>query len=167
MSWLDTILIVIVILSALFGVLRGFVREVLSLAGWFLSFFIALTFSGDLAVYFENSITRYDVRVGAAFVVLFLIILIISMVINRLMSKLVRLTGLGLVDRLIGFGFGVVRGEVIATILVFLCGITPLATEPAWNESFMVGYSEQLIDWVSGKFPKEEGGTQPPIRDIQ
>jgi len=155
MIWLDYALLIIVALSALYSVFRGFVREVLSLAGWVLSFWVAIKFSAHVAGYFEGYIDIPGVRFVTAFILLFLGIMIGSIFISRLLVKLVRLGGLRGFDRFVGAGFGVARGFIIVTVLVLLGGLSPLSQEPAWQQSLMVPYLQKVAAWATDKVPDE------------
>jgi len=155
MIWLDYALLIIVALSALYSVFRGFVREVLSLAGWVLAFWVAIKYSAHLAVYLEGTIDIPGVRFVAAFLALFLGIMVGSIFISRMVVKLVRLGGLRGFDRFIGAGFGVARGLVIVTVLVLLGSLSPLTQEPAWQQSMMVPYLQKIAGWATDKVPDE------------
>ena len=155
MIWLDSALLIIVGLSALYSVFRGFVREVLSLIGWVLSFWVAIKFSGHVAGYFDAYIDIPGVRFVTAFLLLFLGIMVASIFVSRLVVRLVRLGGLRGFDRFIGAGFGVARGLVIVTVLVLLGGLSPLSQETAWQQSRMVPYLQKVASWVTEKVPAE------------
>lgn len=149
MTWLDFVIIALIALSAIFGVFRGFVREVLSLVTWVLSFWLASRYTGDAAVYLEAWIPYPDARLVAAFVALFFAVLVVGMVISRLVVSLVRASGIS-GDRSLGAVFGLLRGVVIVVILVMVTAITPLVEEEAWRQSLLVGYFESLANWSLG-----------------
>ena len=76
MIWLDYALLTVVALSALYSVFRGFVREVMSLLGWVLSFWMAIKFSDPVAGLFDGIIESPGARFSLAFLLLFLSIMI-------------------------------------------------------------------------------------------
>ncbi len=147
MTWLDVVILALIALSALFGVFRGFVREVLSLAVWVLSFWIASRYAWDAAAYLERWIPYQDARLVAAFMALFFAVLVVGMVINRMVCKLVRASGIS-GDRTLGAAFGLLRGVVIVAILVMVTAVTPLAEEEAWTQSLLTGHLESLAGWA-------------------
>jgi len=155
MIWLDYALLIIVALSALYSVFRGFVREVLSLAGWVLSFWVAIKYSAHWAGYLEPYIDMPGVRFVAAFILLFLGIMVGSIFVSRLVVKLVHLGRLRGFDRFVGAGFGVARGLIIVTVLVMLGGLSPLAREPVWQQSVMVPYLQKVAVWATDKVPEK------------
>jgi membrane protein required for colicin V production len=155
MMWLDYALLIIVALSALYSVFRGFVREVLSLIGWVLSFWVAIKFSDYVAGYLEGIIEIPGVRFAAAFLLLFLGIMIGSIFVSRLVVNLVRMGGLRGFDRFVGAGFGVARGLIIITVLVLLGGLSPLSQESVWQQSLMVPYLQKFATWATDNIPEE------------
>jgi len=151
--WLDYALLGIILLSTLISVFRGFVKEVMSLLGWVLAGWTAFRFSGDFAQFLERFITHEGLQHALAFLVLFVGVLILSVLVNHLVAKLVHLSGLKAIDRILGCVFGALRGGLIVVVAVFLGGISPLAAEPVWSGSFMVGYFEQIATWLAENLP--------------
>ena len=72
MVWIDYAILAVIGLSSLISLIRGFVKEALSLVTWFAAFFVASRFFGDLAVYF-TSVSDSMVRNGMAIAVLFVL----------------------------------------------------------------------------------------------
>jgi len=150
--WLDYVLLGVILLSTLIGVLRGLVKEVMSLLGWVLAGWTALTFSAEFAIFLENFVQHDGLRFALAFIGLFVGVLVVSMLVNHLITKLIHLSGLKGIDRLLGSLFGALRGGLVVIILVLLGGISPLAAEPVWSSSIMVEYFSQAASWLSENF---------------
>ncbi len=155
MIWVDYAILVIIALSALISILRGFVRESLSLAGWVLAFWVALTFTRDLALHLEAYISVPSVRLVVAFLVLFFSALLLTMLINFLGGQLVDKTGLTGTDRMLGVVFGIARGSVIVAILVLLAGFTSVPRDPWWQESTFIHHFQELAVWIRGFLPPD------------
>ena len=83
----DWILIAIIVISSVFGLLRGFVKELLSLASWVAAFFVARLFSFKLSNFMIDWIDQPQFRVIAAFVILFAITLVVGALINNVFSQ--------------------------------------------------------------------------------
>jgi len=154
-TWVDLVIIGIVFFSAIVSLLRGFVKEVISLASWVLAFWVSVVFSSQLAPLLPASIEVPSIRLAVAFVVLFLLTLIVGAVINFLLSQLVKKTGLSGTDRSVGMIFGIVRGVLLVTILVLLGGLTPMPQDPWWQDSVLIGYFEKLAVWAQDMLPAE------------
>lgn len=150
---IDFIIIGIVVFSLLVSLWRGFVREVLSLAGWVIAFFVASKFYAPMSqlllqfnsVYLNNS--EY-LRNGIAAAVLFIAVLIVSGIINALLSQLVDKTGLSGTDRVLGAGFGLLRGVfIVAAILFFLDTFTAFNQSELWKESQLIPHFDFIVKW--------------------
>ncbi|MCQ9632201.1 CvpA family protein [Actinobacillus suis] len=146
----DIIIIGLIAFSILVSLWRGFVSEVLSLAGWVVAFFVASNFypylSGYLtqvnSVYLQNS--EY-LRNGIAAAVLFIITLIVC---GILLSKLVDTTGLSATDRVLGGAFGALRGIlIVAAILFFLDTFSSASQTELWKESQLIPHFDFIVKW--------------------
>ena len=155
MNWFDYGVLVVIGVSALISVTRGFVREALALAAWILSIWIAVSFSEPLAAMLESFISTPSVRLIAAFMLLFAGSLLMMSIINMLAVKLVRSTGLTGTDRAIGMLFGIVRGVFVVAVLVFLAGLTPLPQDAWWRESLFMPHFQELALWLRDFLPAD------------
>ena len=155
MNWFDYGVLVVVGVSALISLTRGFVREALALAAWVLSIWVAVSFSRPLAVMLDSFISTPSVRLIAAFLLLFAGTLLVVSIINMLAVKLVKSTGLTGTDRAIGILFGMVRGVFIVVVLVFLAGLTPLPQDAWWNDSLFMPHLQALAIWLRDFLPPD------------
>lgn len=153
MNWLDLMIVVIVFLSALFGLFRGFAREALALLGWMIAIWIALEFAPGLSELLQSAITIDSLRYMVAFTLLFVVTLVIAAVINHLVSSKVRKSSLNGTDRSLGGLFGVLRGVVLVAVLTWTVGFTTLPQQTTWKQAILVSYFEQLAVWMRGSIP--------------
>jgi membrane protein required for colicin V production len=155
MSWIDLIIVVIVIISALISLVRGFVKESISLASWILAGFIALRYFTPLAELLEPYVESPTIRTGSAFAILFVSSLIIGAIVNFMASQAVSKTGLTGTDKSLGVVFGAARGLLIVTMLVLLAGLTPMPSEPWWNDSAMIDFFSDMANWIKDILPQD------------
>jgi len=148
MIWVDIVIPGVIIISALFSLMRGFVREALSLLGWLTAFWIALTFAKDFADLLLTGISAPSVRVVVSFTILFVVTLVVAALINRLAGSLVAKTGLTSTDRMIGMVFGVARGVVVVAVLVLLASMTTIPQDPWWQASALIDVFHKLALWL-------------------
>jgi membrane protein required for colicin V production len=155
MNWVDLIIIVIIVISALISLIRGFVKESISLASWVVAGFIALRYFTALADLLEPYIESPTIRSGTGFAILFVCSLIVGAVINFMASQLVSKTGLSGTDKSLGVVFGAARGIIIVIMLVLLAGLTPMPSESWWKESTMVEYFASMAGWIKDILPDD------------
>lgn len=154
MIWVDWILVAALVVSILIGVLRGFTREVLGLASWILAIAAALLLAPTAAVYLEPHITVPSIRIAASYGLVFFVGLVAGAVVTYVISSLVRKSPLSGIDRTVGGGFGLVRGLLLAVVLVWLVGLTPARQDPWWGESVFVGRLQWLADGFVRAMPE-------------
>ena len=135
MSPFDYFIITLLIVSSVYGVYRGLIKEVLSLAGLVLSFYLASNFDNSLAniVPIEN---KSDFLIISAFIMIFVSTLIFTSILIKLISKALKLAGLSTVNRFFGFLFGIARGLVIVLVILYLNQLIPFVNliDPADSE---------------------------------
>lgn len=153
MVWIDIAILVVVGISATFSLIRGFVREALSLAGWIAAVIAGIYLSGPAAPMLTDIISNQNLRLIVAFVLLFVATLFAAAIANFFICKLVKITGLSGTDRMIGVVFGVLRGVVVVSALVVVASMTTLPTESWWQESLLLEYFEQFALWAKGYLP--------------
>ena len=139
MTWVDWAVLGVLGVSALLGVWRGFVREVLALIGWVAAGVIAILFAGQIAAVMPHDFATPLARHLLAAALIFVLVLIVAGLAGALLSKLMRAVGLGALDRALGGVFGFARGAVIVLVAVLLVGLTALPRDPAWRDAKLRG----------------------------
>lgn len=155
MLWVDLAIIGIILLSALVGLTRGLLREVLSFVIWLAAVFVGWMFYEALAEELTRWIASPTVRLGAAFLILVFGVLIVGAVFGHLLSMLVEKTGLTGTDRALGVVFGAARGAVLVAMLTFLAALTPLPEDDWWQGSFLIGRFQSLAEIILDQIPPE------------
>ncbi|KFL92141.1 Colicin V production protein [Acetobacter malorum] len=117
MAAIDILSLVIVGVSALHGLWRGFTRQALGLGGWILAILLACRFYPVLIPWTTPYLSNPLAAHAAAFVILLLGLLIAATLFSAFIVRLVHLTALGGLDRTLGCGFGVIRGGLLVVLL--------------------------------------------------
>ncbi|MGQ9658791.1 MAG: CvpA family protein [Thermochromatium sp.] len=155
MNWVDFIILGTIALSALIGVARGLIRELVSLGTWIAALVIAWFFHQELADLLSEQIAQPLVRKGVAFIALVLLVLLAGAILGAALTALIDTLGLTLFDRLLGMIFGGARGVVLVAMAVYLAALTPAPSEPAWGESRLIAEFEAIGQWLIGLMPPE------------
>ncbi len=153
MNWADWAIVGIFSLSCIIGLVRGLVREALSLAVWLAAALVARIFGPQLDALLVGHIDTPSLRLLTAYAALFVATLIVGSLIIYLVGALVRATGLSGTDRLLGMLFGALRAFVIVIVLViFLPGFLPVNEDGWWHQSRLIPYFVGCEGWVKSLY---------------
>ena len=154
---LDIILLAVMLISALLAMVRGFMREVLSITAWVLAAGATLYSYGKLLPfakqYFNNDIVAAVAVVGGVFL---LTLLVVSVLTVRV-SDMVLDSRVGALDRTLGFLFGLGRGLIIVVIAyMFFDWLVPDRSKPDW---VLHAKSKVVLssagDWIKAQLPDD------------
>jgi membrane protein required for colicin V production len=148
MIWVDYVIIGVIALSAIIGLARGLIREVIALAVWICALLAAWMFYRPLA----EQLTPW---IATPSVILVFGVLIVGALLGYVLSLLVDKTGLTGTDRLLGMVFGAGRGAVLVALLVFLAALTPVVEDPWWSESRLLPKFQLLADLMLDMIPPD------------
>ena len=137
MTVFDVIVLLLVGAAAIGGFMRGFTQEVLSLGAWVLAVLAISALHTDLTAIIYNYFGTPTSAAILAFVLLLLIPYAAMKLIARWFGRKARASVLGPVDRVLGFGFGMVKGVIIVVMAfsVFVLGYDTVwgaAGRPTW-----------------------------------
>ncbi len=133
MNWIDIAVLVIIISSGVFAFFKGFVREALSIVGLVVATALSFRFYKPLSVYLTSIIAAKPLREFITFILIFLALLGVVALISYLAKKIFQTTGLTFYDKLLGLLFGIVRGILIAYVLILIIETTKIAPEDLKN----------------------------------
>ena len=136
MATIDYIILSIMAISALIGLVRGFVREVLSLAVWISAIVLSLAFADRVAPELSRYVALPSMQYVAAFALIFVASLLVGAVVQWLIARLVQSTGLTGTDRLVGVVFGGLRGAVVC--IVAAIALRPFLADQTWWQASTV-----------------------------
>ncbi|WP_174801222.1 CvpA family protein [Martelella limonii] len=145
----DLIVVLVVLFSALLAMVRGFSREILSLLAWGLSAAIAYLGWPYLAPMLEGLLSDTRLTMAAAFAIIFLIaLLLLSLVMTRVADYIID-SRAGVLDRSLGFVFGLARGILILAVAVaFWNWLVGDAQSPDWIKN---AKSKPALDMLADK----------------
>lgn len=158
MIWIDYAILGLVSISAIIGLIRGFIKEAFALLTWVVAIGVGLHYSRDFAVLLQNQISYPSARIATAFILLFVMTLILGGLISFILNHLIEKTGLSGTDRLVGMVFGIARGAVLVALMVMLAGVTPLPEDPWWKQSTLIPPFQSLAIWLKDHIPSDLAG---------
>ncbi len=158
MTFFDYVVLSLIALSLLFGLWRGVVGELISLAAWALAIVAAIEFGATLGQMLFTSLSDPALRALAGCVTVFVAVLIVMALVRMLLSSMVKALGLSVSDRILGMLFGVVRGVLVCMILVALGGMTAAPQQIWWKQAMLAKPLETAVlvtkPWLPGDLAK-------------
>lgn len=148
-NWLDGVLAAIVLFSVLTAIFKGFVRELIALAAVLAGLLVAALGYHRASVWFDDLTRSHEVALGLAFLALFIVMLLLGALVSALAKKLIQKAGLQWFDRFLGGVFGLVRGVIVASILLMAMlafGIKPQALETSALAPFVATGARVIVN---------------------
>lgn len=155
LNWVDYTFAIVIIVSTLISLIRGLVKEALSLASWIVAFWVGITFAKPAAPLLAKWISNDGIRIVSAFFILFAITLILGTMLNFLISQIVQKTGLSGTDRILGMVFGAGRGVLLVALLVMAGSLTSMPKEQWWKASVFIPHVRPVAMWMQAFMPKK------------
>ncbi|MBD3894071.1 MAG: CvpA family protein [Hydrogenophaga sp.] len=137
MGWLDWALLAMLSLSVLLGFWRGLVHEVIAVAGWVAAFLLAQAYAAEVAAGLPLADLALPLQVAIGFVLIFIAVAFAGGLLVWMVKRLFAVVGLRPVDRVLGGAFGALRGLLFMLGLTLVVHLTPLRTQPWWQDSLL------------------------------
>ena len=134
---LDILLLIVMLVSGLLAMIRGFMREVLSIAAWGVAAIAAVAFSGRLVPLVKSYVSLGDTAVSViAAAIVFLVVLLLVSIVTVRISDMILDSRVGALDRTLGFLFGLGRGLIIVVVaFLFFAWLVPPKAQPIWVQN--------------------------------
>jgi membrane protein required for colicin V production len=158
---LDVILIGVMLISAILAMIRGFMREVLSIAAWVIAALVTLYSYSRLLPLAKGYVNNDIIAAVAVVAGTFLLTLLVVSVATVRFSDMVLDSRVGALDRTLGFLFGLARGLIIVVVaFLFFAWLVPSKTQPSWvaNAKSKV-VLQSTGDWLMSMLPDDPEST--------
>lgn len=152
--WADIVILVLLGLSVITGLIRGFMRELIAICVWVAAIWIAYAYAGEVSPKFSGLIKEENIRTAASFVGLMMATLVIGGIVSTALSFVLNKTPLKGTDRVFGMGFGLVRGAFIVAFLIGVVNLTSLTNEKDFNGSKLYLKFKPISEWMFSFAPK-------------
>lgn len=153
-NYFDIAIVVIILITALIGFMRGLVWMGIFLATWTAAILLAIRFKDDIAQALPIKLSSEVAQTGLAALLIFLGVLIAGAIINFLLHKLVNAIGLGTFDRILGTGLGIALGALAISLLTMLLSLTELPGQEAWQKSKFIPKFQESATWLQTLVPE-------------
>jgi membrane protein required for colicin V production len=163
MNATDYLIIAAVLVCAVVGAARGFLREAIGFLAWIIALFVAWHFSNLIEPHLGGLLAGGAVRPWAARVIIVALILLIGALFGAALGHYVRLSIFSGMDRLLGFAFGALRGLVLAGVFVILGQVLHLDGERWWHDSRLMPFAESIANGLRSI----AGAERERHRDVQ
>jgi membrane protein required for colicin V production len=144
MVTLDYIILAIILISAIAGLIQGFLREACSLVTWVLGVWLAWKLGPVLAPHLGGALRTEPYGLWAGRAIVFVAVLVIGAIVGATVNHFVRLSMFSGLDRLLGLVLGVARGVVIVGVVIILAQAVKLDGEAWWKKSRLVPLAEPV-----------------------
>lgn len=168
LTTVDYFTLVVLLISALVGISRGFFKEVLALASWFAAAWVAYHYTSYLSTEWLSTFHMDELlNLAVSFLILFILTLIVCSLIGNVIQKVIQSAGLSMTDRFLGLVFGLARGGFIVVVLATLAVLTPIPQSVAWQKAITrpgVDMATGLIkNWLPVDWAKKLNDAMPKI----
>ena len=146
MNAADYVVIAGIALSAVWGAVRGFLREAIALATWLVALFVGWHFAPALEPHLGGLLADPAVRPWAARIIIVALVLLAGMIIGVAVGHFVRRSIFDGTDRFLGFLFGAARGAVLLGVFVILGRLLHLESQGWWRHSLLIPYGHSIAN---------------------
>ena len=154
MPIIDILIAVAIAASVVVGFVRGFVKEAISIAALLFAIWAALYFGPSVGDVSQSWLSSEELQMWFGRVLVFAVILSIGGLLGWGISKLVRLSVLSGIDRLMGCLFGVARGILLIAVFVIGGQFAGFDNDDWWLQSKLIPHVEVVADWIKVMAPQ-------------
>ena len=151
----DIGIVVIILITALIGFMRGIVWMAIFLATWVAAILLAIKYKDQLATALPIKLGSEVAQTGLSALLIFLGVLILGAILNAILHKIINAVGLGTFDRILGTGLGMVLGALAITLLTMLLSLTELPDQKTWDQSKFIPKFQEAAIWLKTKIPND------------
>lgn len=149
MNGADYLIIGVLAFSALLGLLRGFLREAIGVIAWLGGLWLAWRYAPVIEPLLGGALEDPPVSTWTARAIIVIAVLMLGWLIAGVLSYVLRDSSLSImVDRLLGFLFGLVRGAVVIAAVVMLAQFVQLNDMPWWKKSKLLPFTSEYSGWI-------------------
>ena len=151
----DWLILIVWLVSAGYGVTRGFASEALSVLGWVSAFFLANVLADPVSELGREIIDEPTTRYLLGWALTFIAVLLMFSAVAAFLSRQMRQPGFDIGNRLLGGIFGLLRGVIIvAALSILLRAMLPDANEDLLNSAVLMEPVDMVAEWIGANFDR-------------
>ena len=154
MPIIDILIAIVLIVSIVIGIVRGFVKEAISITALLLAIWAALNLGPSVGGMSEGWLSSRELQIWFGRILVFVLILAVGGLIGWGLSKLVRLSVLSGIDRLIGGFFGAARGVLFVALFILAGEFAGFDNDDWWKKSKLLPHFEVVAEWIMVMAPQ-------------
>lgn len=154
MPIIDIIIAIALIISVIVGIVRGFVKEAISIAALLVAIWAALYFGPGVGDISSSWLSSEELQTWFGRILVFAIILSLGGLLGWGISKLVRLSVLSGIDRLVGAVFGAARGVLLVALGILAGEFSGFDNDRWWLESRTIPHLQVVAEWIKVMAPQ-------------
>ncbi len=151
----DIVFLVVIGVSSILALIRGGISELLSLCTWFIVYYLLKHYATVLNNFIPSTISNHLLRTGIIFIVIFIVTAIFIAIIKKLTVNLISSIGLGSLNYVLGFIFGIVRGVLICGLIVIVIEIFNLDTSHGWQKAKLAPLINPVVGQIAEAIPEQ------------
>ena len=154
MPIIDIIIAVALAVSIIIGFVRGFVKEAVSIATLVIAIWASLYYGPAIGGFSDSWLSSAGMQTWFGRILVFAIILSVGGLLGWGLSKLIRLSVLRGIDRLMGSAFGAIRGVLLAALFVIGGQYSGFDNDDWWKQSRLLPHFKVVAEWIEEMAPK-------------
>ena len=154
MPIIDILIVIVMAVSVIVGIIRGFVKEAISIAALLFAIWAALNLGPSVGEISDSWLSSKELQVWFGRILVFVLILAVGGLIGWGLSKLVRLSVLSGIDRLIGGFFGAVRAILFVALFILAGEFAGFDNDSWWKKSKFLPHFEVVAEWIMVMAPQ-------------
>jgi membrane protein required for colicin V production len=154
MPFIDILIAIVLTFSVVVGIVRGFVKEAISITALLLAIWAALNFGPSVGEISDSWLSSQELQNWFGRILVFVLILAVGGLVGWGLSKLVRLSVLSGLDRLVGGMFGAARGVLFVALFILAGDFAGFSNDSWWKKSRFIPYFEVVADWIMVMAPQ-------------
>lgn len=151
---LDWAIIIVIAVSMMISLVRGFLREVISLATWATAVWVSLHYTDQVSVVLSGMITSPVLCTLMSIALLFFATLIAGVFLNVLIGGVMLRSKLSVADRFLGVAFGATRGILLVTLVTLVGSLSMFSEAIWWQQAELMPYFERNAAWIAQYLPE-------------